>query len=732
MFHDSKGPVMSRHTLEGEKKKFVRFVNDSDSERSLSSESLKPLRVESPSSAVKRGWEKGSRGLWKVGRSLRFGSSRVYSEDFQVPSKMKILDPRSNFCQQWNKFFVITCLVAIFVDPLFYYLPVVSGSTGNGTCIAISKKLAISVTVFRTTTDILYLIHMALQFRTAFIAPSSTKLGRGVLVVDPHEIAMRYLKKDFWLDFVAVLPLPQLVIWIISPRRARSPAVATMNMLRYIIIFQYLPRVFRMFPLISEMVRNTGVLMETAWAGAACNLLLYLIASHVVGACWYFLAVDRQVTCWRYNCQDEDAISCIDAFFDCSSLDALAAARSSYLSSNITTNCDSISSSNPFFNYGIYTNAISNGITTSKMKFMVKYFYCVWTGLLSLSSLAQTFAVSTYIWEIVFTICIIILGLLLFAFLIGNMQTYLQSLTVRLEEMRVKRRDAEEWMKHRQLPPELVERVRRFDQYRWAATRGVDEEDLVQSLPLDLRRDIKRHLCLDLVRQVPLFDQMDNSLLDAMCERLKPVLSTEHSFIVREGDPVNEMLFIIRGKLETTTTNGGRTGFFNSGIIISGGFCGEELLTWALDPKPSNNLPTSTRTVQALVEVEAFALSAEDLKFVASQFRRLHSKQLQHTFRYYSHQWRTWAACFVQAAWRRYCRRKIAELRRMEEDLRLQEAMAGGDKMLTKPSLGAALMASRFATNAMRGVQRLRTMHAAEMTHISNIPKPTEPDFSLE
>jgi cyclic nucleotide gated channel len=211
MFHDSKGPVTSRHTIEGEKKKFVRFVNDSDSGRSLSSESLKPLGVEGPSSAIKRGWEKGSRGLWKVGRSLRLGSSRVYSEDLQVPSKMKILDPGSKFCQQWNKFFVITCLVAIFVDPLFYYLPVVSGSTGNGTCITISKKLAISVTVFRTTTDILYLIHMALQFRTAFIAPSSQTFGRGELVLDPHKIAMRYLKKDFWLDFVAVLPLPQVL-----------------------------------------------------------------------------------------------------------------------------------------------------------------------------------------------------------------------------------------------------------------------------------------------------------------------------------------------------------------------------------------------------------------------------------------------------------------------------------------------------------------------------------------
>lgn len=57
-------------------------------------------------------------------------------------------------------------------------------------------------------------------------------------------------------------------------------------------------------------------------------------------------------------------------------------------------------------------------------------------------------------------------------------------------------------MHHRQLPAELREAVRRYDQYKWAATRGVDEETLMNGLPLDLRREIKRHLCLDLVRRV--------------------------------------------------------------------------------------------------------------------------------------------------------------------------------------------------------------------------------------
>ncbi|MCI19988.1 cyclic nucleotide-gated ion channel 14-like, partial [Trifolium medium] len=56
-------------------------------------------------------------------------------------------------------------------------------------------------------------------------------------------------------------------------------------------------------------------------------------------------------------------------------------------------------------------------------------------------------------------------------------------------------------MGHRQLPEDLRFRVRRFVQYKWLATRGVDEETILRSLPTDLRRDIQRHLCLDLVRR---------------------------------------------------------------------------------------------------------------------------------------------------------------------------------------------------------------------------------------
>lgn len=231
---------------------------------------------------------------------------------------------------------------------------------------------------------------------------------------------------------------------------------------------------------------------------------------------------------------------------------------------------------------------------------------------------------------------------------------------------------------------------------------------------------------------------MDDQLLDAICERLVSSLSTEGTYLVREGDPVIEMLFIIRGRLESSTTNGGRTGFFNSIVLRPGEFCGEELLAWALLPKSTMNLPSSTRTVRALVEVEAFALRAEDLKFVANQFRRLHSKKLQHTFRFYSHHWRTWAACFIQAAWRRY-KRRMMENSLMTESLSLDEKeddetgqekeqnfTAGFNPSQAKLNLGVTILASRFAANTRRGGQKMKDVE------MPKLQKPEEPDFSAE
>lgn len=598
-------------------------------------------------------------------------------------------------------------------------------------------NLGITVTCFRTLADVFYIVHIVIKFRTAYVSPSSRVFGRGELVMDPKLIARRYLRSDFFIDLVAALPLPQIVIWFIIPTIRSSRADHTNNAPVLIVLLQYIPRLYLIFPLSSEIIKATGVVTKTAWAGAAYNLLLYMLASHVLGASWYLLSIERHATCWKSACKHELCPKpCNPRYLDCDTLEFPD--RKSWENTTVLfARCNPDATS--LFDYGMFANALQQKVLSSE--FLEKYLYCLWWGLQNLSSYGQSLSTSTFIGETAFAILIAILGLVLFAHLIGNMQTYLQSITVRLEEWRLKQRDTEEWMRHRQLPQSLRERVRRFVQYKWLATRGVDEESILRALPTDLRRDIQRHLCLDLVRRVPFFSLMDDQLLDGICERVVSCLSTQGNYIVREGDPVTEMLFIIRGKLESSTTNGGRTGFFNSITLRPGDFCGEELLAWALLPKSTLSLPSSTRTVRALEEVEAFALRAEDLKFVANQFRRLHSKKLQHTFRFYSYHWRTWAACFIQAAWRRHKKRMMAKSLSMSESfsVSVDEQTVCGEttqeedgpsfapsNSQAKQHLGVTILASRFAANTRRGAQKVKNVEMLKLQ------KPEEPDFSTE
>ncbi|XP_021890856.1 probable cyclic nucleotide-gated ion channel 16 [Carica papaya] len=546
---------------------------------------------------------------------------------------------------------------------------------------SIDVGLGVLVTFFRTVADLFFFMHILIKFRTAFVAPSSRVFGKGELVMDPRAIAIRYLKSDFVVDLTAALPLPQIVIWFVIPSLETSTAIHANHTLALMVLVQYIPRFFVMFPLNRRIIKTTGVVAKTAWSGAAYNLLLYMLAGHVIGASWYVLSIQRQFECWKIECTKEynrtHSPSCKPSFLDCSTYgrpDRIAWLKVT----RVITSCDARNDDDKNFQFGMFADAFTIEVASSA--FFQKYFYCLWWGIKSLSSYGQNIATSTLSSETVFGIIVCIAGLVFFSHLIGNMQTYLQSTTARLEEWRIRRRDTEEWMRHRQLPPELQERVRRFVQYKWLATRGVDEESILRSLPLDLRRQIQRHLCLALVRRVPFFAQMDDQLLDAICERLVSSLNTKDTYIVREGDPVNEMLFIIRGQVDSSTTDGGRIGFFNSITLRAGDFCGEELLTWALMPTSNLNLPLSTRTAKTLTEVEAFALRAEDLKFVANQFKRLHSKKLQHAFRYYSHQWRAWASCFIQAAWRRYKKRKLALELARQESLYYMQLLEDGDE----------------------------------------------------
>ncbi|KAB1204447.1 putative cyclic nucleotide-gated ion channel 14 [Morella rubra] len=600
-----------------------------------------------------------------------------------------ILDPRSNVVLRWNRVFLFFCMVALFVDPIFFYLPVVNNDSLTPTsfsCMTTDLSLGVVITCFRTVADVFYVLHMVLKFRTAYVSKSSRVFGRGELIRNQKMIARRYLRSEFSIDLVAALPLPQIVIWFVLPAIKRSQDDHTDNTLVLIVLLQYIPRLYLIFPLSSQIIKATGVVTQTAWAGAAYNLLLYMLASHVIGASWYLLSFERYAHCWKLECKNEiSPLKCHRRYLGCDSLkttDFWQWANATAVFSNCNPANTSIS-----FNFGIFKNAVTNNVVSTS--FMEKYLYCLWFGLQNLSSYGQNLTTSTFLGETSFSILVCVMGLVLFAQLIGNMQTYLQSITVRLEEWRLKRRDTEEWMRHRQLPPGLQERVRKFTQYKWLATRGVDEESILSALPTDLRRDIQRHLCLDLLLR--------------------------GTYIVREGDPVTEMLFIIRGRLDSSTTNGGRTGFFNSITLRPGDFCGEELLAWALLPKCTLNLPSSTRTTppqqEAAAHIPVLFSPLEDLGSMlhtgclASVQEEVDGERSRHAG----------ILCLNE---------KEVDEKRHEKEERFAVCSILG--MQAKQNLGVTILASRFAANTRRGAQKSKGVQ------LTTLQKPEEPDFSME
>ncbi|KAA8542916.1 hypothetical protein F0562_024049 [Nyssa sinensis] len=304
------------------------------------------------------------------------------------------------------------------------------------------------------------------------------------------------------------------------------------------------------------------------------------------------------------------------------------------------------------FDYGIYVQAVN---LTTEHSIITRYVYSLFWGFQQISTLAGNQTPSYFVWEVLFTMSIIGLGLLLFALLVGSMQNFLQALGRRRLEMSLRRRDVEQWMSHRRLPEELKRQVRESERYNWAATRGVNEEMLLVNLPEDLQREIRRHL-FRFVKKVRIFAMMDEPILDAICERLRQKTYIKGSKILYPGDLIEKMVFIVRGKMESG-------GDVNKVPLSEGDVCGEELLTWCLEHSSVNKdgrkmrIPgprlLSNRMVICLTNVEAFTLRAADIGEVTSLFARfLRNPRVQGAIRYESPYWRGIAATRIQVAWR--------------------------------------------------------------------------------
>ncbi|XP_057768654.1 cyclic nucleotide-gated ion channel 2-like isoform X1 [Salvia miltiorrhiza] len=564
-----------------------------------------------------------------------------------------VLDPRTKRVQRWNRAFLLARGMALAVDPLFFYA--LSIGRGGSPCLYMDGGLAAAVAVLRTCVDAVHLGHLWLQFRLAYVSRESLVVGCGKLVWDARVIAAHYLRslKGFWFDVFVILPVPQAAFWLLVPRLIRDEQIKLiMTILLLIFLFQFLPKVYHCICLMRRMQKVTGYIFGTIWWGFGLNLIAYFIASHVAGGCWYVLAIQRVASCLKQRCTLSGtcnlSLSCSEEV--CYQMLKSGAMDIPCGGGNSTVRKPMCLDVNGPFQYGIYKWALP---VVSSNSIAVKILYPIFWGLMTLSTFGNDLEPTSHWLEVMFSICTVLSGLMLFTLLIGNIQVFLHAVMAKKRKMQLRTRDTEWWMKRRQLPSELRQRVRRYEHQKWATLGCDDEMELIQDLPEGLRRDIKRFLCLDLIKKVPIFHSLDDLILDNICDRVQPLVFSKDEKIIREGDPVARMVFIVRGRVKSSQNLS--RGVVATCMLEPGGFFGDELMSWCLRRPFKDRLPASSATFTCIESTEAFALDAKHLRYITDHFRyKFANERLTRTSRYYSSNWRTWAAVNIQLAWRRY------------------------------------------------------------------------------
>lgn len=183
----------------------------------------------------------------------------------------------------------------------------------------------------------------------------------------------------------------------------RPASLVTKELLKWAIFCQYVPRIARIYPLFKQVTRTSGLVTETAWAGAALNLFLYMLASHVrrvfflflfflvfwhlcltcesgqvFGSFWYLISIERKDRCWREACEKIEG--CVHANLYCS---PTGEDNRRFLNGSCPLIDPEDITDSTFFNFGIFTEALQSRVVESG-DFPKKFFFCFWWGLRNL------------------------------------------------------------------------------------------------------------------------------------------------------------------------------------------------------------------------------------------------------------------------------------------------------------------------------------------------------------
>lgn len=163
------------------------------------------------------------------------------------------------------------------------------------------------------------------------------------------------------------------------------------------------------------------------------------------------------------------------------------------------------------------TNGTSNEFASLSRQYLVSFYWST----LTLTTIGEVPGPVTDA-EHVFVIFDFLVGVLIFATIVGMVGGIITNINIRRTEFQSRLDNIKQYMRYRNVGKDLQARVIMWFDYLWTNNHSLDEQEILQSLPDKLKAEIAIHVHFETLRKVQIFDECEAGLLEELVLKLKP------------------------------------------------------------------------------------------------------------------------------------------------------------------------------------------------------------------
>ncbi|XP_047226108.1 potassium voltage-gated channel subfamily H member 7-like [Girardinichthys multiradiatus] len=153
--------------------------------------------------------------------------------------------------------------------------------------------------------------------------------------------------------------------------------------------------------------------------------------------------------------------------------------------------------------------------------------------------------------EKIFSICVMLIGSLMYASIFGNVSAIIQRLYSGTARYHAQMLRVKEFIRFHQIPNPLRQRLEEYFQHSWTYTNGIDmNTEVLKGFPECLQADICLHLNNNLLQDCKAFQGATKGCLRALAMRFRTTHAPPGDTLVHSGDVLTALYFLSRGSIE--------------------------------------------------------------------------------------------------------------------------------------------------------------------------------------